>query len=72
VITPQHIYRKSCNGVLIRFRVNPGDNSWLVIERKGNEREYHDIKEEDVLAVVDRFIAIKDPATFDAFVESVS
>jgi hypothetical protein len=71
-LIPQYTFRKSCNGVLVRLRVNPGDNSWLVIERKGSEREYIDIKDSDVEDVLARFNAITTPDDFSAFVASVS
>ena len=72
IMTKQFCYRKTCNGVVLRLRVNP-DNSWLVIERPGAiEREYIDIAESDVDSVRDRFAAINDPTSFAAFVDSVS
>ena len=75
-MTRQFSYRKSCNGIEVRLRINPGDNSWLTIERPGvreREREYVDIKESDVDAVMERFGAInRDPQRFAEFVQSVS
>jgi hypothetical protein len=46
--------------------------SMLVIERKGNEREYIDIKESEVEDVMERFGAINDATSVAAFVASVS
>jgi len=59
------------HGVTVRLRVNPGD-SWLVIERKGSDRQYVDIAEGDVEAVLERFQAIKDQTGFADFVLSVT
>jgi len=65
-----YCFRSSCNGIEIRLRVDPGA-AWLTIKRPGCERDYRDIPDAEVAAVVDQFRAIgEDPEKFKAFVNA--
>ena len=64
----QSVYRASCNGVMIRLRVNP-DSAWITIDRPAHEPFYREFSESKIAAVLARFKAIeRDPEKFEAFV----
>jgi len=55
----------------VRLRENPGDRSWLTIERPGCDREYFEIPEHAVADVVEQFLAIDgDVEKFKTFVNA--
>ena len=66
----QFLYRKSCNGISIKFRINI-DAAWLVIERPGCDRDMVEIADKDVESVKAEFDAIDNPEKFSRFVDSL-
>ena len=69
----QFVYRASCNRAEIRLRVNPGDQSWIVVKRPGRGQQYVEIADHNVDDVVARFHAIDgDPERFTAFVQTAT
>jgi hypothetical protein len=68
---PKHrLYRSSCNGIELRLRAFPG-GSWLTIKKPGQDRQYFDIEESQVEAVVAEFESIGDSVErFQEFVNA--
>ena len=67
----QEIYRASCNGTMIRLRVNV-DNAWITIDRPNAEPFYRETDQGEVAGVLAEFRAIGGcPEKFEAFVSAL-
>ena len=67
----QRTLRASCNGVMIRLRINV-DSAWITISQPGHEPFYRDIEQSELPALMAEFRAINGSSErFNVFVNGV-